>query len=55
MEFGDLNKELVNLADGVLVAPPAVHQGVGNALRSAFHSEYPKLPNDMEELLKKLD
>jgi hypothetical protein len=54
MELNDHKKELVNPHDGVLVSPPAVHQGVGDALRSAFAPECPRLPNDLEELLSRL-
>jgi len=51
MELNDHQKEVVSPPDGVLVTAPALHQGVGDALRSAFSPEYPRLPNELEELL----
>lgn len=41
---------------GVLnVTPPAPHEGVGRALRSTYRAGKEKLPDDMMELLRKLE
>ncbi len=40
---------------GRIVQPPQRHEGVGNALRSAFEPASYGLPDDMLSLLTKLD
>lgn len=56
MEFGDHQEEAVASfgSNDFLVARPADHQGVGNALRAIFTPHAPCLPEDMAELLKRL-
>ena len=39
----------------VTVGLPQPHEGIGNALRSTFRARRDSLPDDMMELLKKLD
>ena len=39
----------------VTVGLPQPHEGIGNALRSTFRARWDSLPNDMMDLLDKLD
>ena len=52
MEFEKENRHFVPRGDGFFV-PPA-HQGVADALRTAFVPIENSLPNEMEDLLRQL-
>jgi hypothetical protein len=54
MEMNEARFSEETVTPNVFVKAPSVHQGVADALRSAFIPERQKLPDDFMELLSRL-